>query len=427
MANDGSILGLLGSDDLAGFQNRVAQDNIFSTLAPAIQNTKFNTSTWSPTEQAGTSLLQSFLSTALGQIGRNQVSDQVAKVAQILPSLSSFGTDPRTVQAPEGVDQGAFDVLKATSILKQNQRKASLINELFTDPQKLAQISRTNPGVVNQLFGETGSSPIAEKTLPVEAAPVDPLSAALQTGKDSVQDKERAYFAQYVADGYTPSQAAQSAREKIAGEVKANKGSFDDVKAARDRAQRLQDIINTAESGLSTAGTTGPLNPLAHGLDYLQSFWNPDAAKRVAGDAVVDSIAPEIVKMGRSPGAVSDYESRMLINSGPSTRNTPEANQAVLQNFKAIAKIEAEHADFLETYRDINGGSTIGADKKWLQYKNAHPILTTDGDKVEINPNRPSWQEFFSSGGKSDIPKPAASSVSRDAALAELKRRGLIK
>jgi hypothetical protein len=140
MADPASLAALLGGDDLVAFEQRLRADNLLSQIAPAIGAVKFDRSTWSPGESFGTSLAQAFLSGAMGRIGSNQVGEQVGKVAEILPSLYA---DPLRAARPEGVDESAFNQLKAVSAVKQLQNRQlraqkveDLMYSLFGDRAK---------------------------------------------------------------------------------------------------------------------------------------------------------------------------------------------------------------------------------------------------------------------------------------------------
>lgn len=132
-----SLSQLLGLQDISQFQNSAAQGNVLLNLSPAVYGAKFDRSTWSPTESFATSFLQGVLGTALNQIGRQQVADQVSAVSKVLPALYR---DPSSVEVPEGVDESAFSILRnsaATSKiareLQREQTAQSLIQELFKE------------------------------------------------------------------------------------------------------------------------------------------------------------------------------------------------------------------------------------------------------------------------------------------------------
>lgn len=116
----------LGSDrDLSLFARDIAENDPYRIASAPILNAKLDMSTWSPATRLGVSFGQSFLGTLLNQIGRNQEANQLAKVADVLPTLYK---NPSSVDVPEGVDASAFGKLKN-----------SAIRDLFSQEQKLQQ------------------------------------------------------------------------------------------------------------------------------------------------------------------------------------------------------------------------------------------------------------------------------------------------
>lgn len=172
-----SLSQLLGLQDISQFQNSAAQGNVLLNLSPAVYGAKFDRSTWSPTESFATSFLQGVLGTALNQIGRQQVADQVSAVSKVLPALYR---DPSSVAVPEGVDENAFSILRnsaATSKiareLQREQTAQSLIQELFkekalTKMRAEAEVENAGPiakakkagelSAFDSVFGENSST-----------------------------------------------------------------------------------------------------------------------------------------------------------------------------------------------------------------------------------------------------------------------------
>lgn len=140
MADSSILATLLGNDELSGFRDEVARDNIFAQLAPAIGGVQFNRQGWSPGEQFGTSLAQAFLSTALGKIGQNQISSQVETAAALLPDLYSR---PDQVVMPEGINKSAFNILKGRAMLKARAAQA-------LEKERAKEMERT---LAQELFG----------------------------------------------------------------------------------------------------------------------------------------------------------------------------------------------------------------------------------------------------------------------------------
>lgn len=140
---------MLGLDELTAFQNQAAANNPLLSIAPAVGQARFDMRTWDPMAQLGTSFAQSFLSGALGAIGRNQVADQVRAVAPLLPQLYA---NPGSVSAPEGTDPAAFETLKSSAALRQLQRQ-SMIDQMWQE----ALMDGRKAALVEQIKAETGA------------------------------------------------------------------------------------------------------------------------------------------------------------------------------------------------------------------------------------------------------------------------------
>lgn len=230
--------------------------------------------------------------------------------------------------------------------------------------------------------------------------PTSPQPAKSESGlnfgqRESLQEKFNKRAMELRAMGLTPAQSAETARSELEGERKAAAGSFKTAEEARRKSQSLFDLATTAEAGVAGAGKTGPYNNiLSAGAQVAALLGSEDQSQKLAAQKYLDSIAPELVKMNRSPGAVSDYESKMYIGAGPNKMNTPEQNAVLIERMKDIARIEGDYADFLESYRD-QMGTTAGAGQLWQQYTRQFPLFVKQGDGIELNRSRPSWQEYF--------------------------------
>ena len=121
----------LDSNDLVGFANTVGQSNPFGIAGRSLGQAQFDMSTWSPATQGISSFGKAFLSGLMQNYAARDTASQLQSVVSALPALRS---DPMNVAIPEGVDSGAFNVLKGTSILKNQAletQKANAITELM--------------------------------------------------------------------------------------------------------------------------------------------------------------------------------------------------------------------------------------------------------------------------------------------------------
>lgn len=115
------LIGLLGSSDLNTFNQSVQQSDPYSMAGKGLASWNPDYSTWSPTAVGVSSFAKSFLSGLLQNYGQQRASDQLASVVNVLPQLKS---DPYATATPEGVDSGAFNVLRGSAILKKAQSDA---------------------------------------------------------------------------------------------------------------------------------------------------------------------------------------------------------------------------------------------------------------------------------------------------------------
>lgn len=430
MADPASLAALLGLSsttsgsrgpaDLDQFQRIVGENDYWKMAGNQLGGIKFDTSTWSPGETLGVSALQAFLGTALGAYGQHTEANQLASAASILPELYR---NPSSVSLPEDMDSEAFGALKLNAIKEQAVRanqiddaKTKLFAEVFTKNPALA--AKTMPEMVKK-FGIEIPGQKEEPVIPVSDVPSNPLAI----GRETTAKKFQQYFADNVANGVPATQAATAAKAQVDGEIKANSKSFDDAKAAREAGQKLLDLASTARAGMSQAGQTGSFNSLAHAWENVAStLGSTEATDQLSGDTTLNSIAPELVKMSRSPGAVSDYETKMFLGAGPNTTHTPESNAILAQKMEDLGKLNLDYADFLEAFRDANAGSTIGAGKKWEEYRRAFPIFKGNADKIELNSDRPSWQEYFAG-----ITSPQSTAPDLNSFIAEAKSKGWSK
>jgi len=180
-ASDAFISALLGgigggsktlTDDpaLDAFSRTAAENSIYNQIAGPLLSTKFNTSTWSPTETLGVSLGQSFLGGLLGNLGRQDVAKQYETAASILPDLYR---NPSSVSLPEGVDSEAFGALKLAALRDNAKRERQLqdsviANVMTRDPRYAALAPETAAKVGLSEIGKALSSQPETPAQPTE-------------------------------------------------------------------------------------------------------------------------------------------------------------------------------------------------------------------------------------------------------------------
>lgn len=387
-----------GADaDLAAFDRTITLNDPWRLAAAPVFGAKFDTSTWNPMQTLGVTAGQAFLGTMLNALGQRSEAQQLEKVAQVLPQLYS---NPSSVSVPEGVDPEAFGTLKLSALKNTADSQAKLFADVFSKNPALAVT--TMPELAAKFKIKVPDAPKPEPL--VEG--LEDTGPSLVNGKETTAKKVLKYAQAFMDGGMPATQAAVTARQQVEGEIKANTKTFDEAKAAREYGQKLLDLSNTANAGLTQAGTTGNFEALREMWDYVASTFDDKAQERRTGRQVLTSIAPEIVKMSRSPGAVSDFETKLYLGAGPGVNQTPETNAILAQKMADLGKLQLDYADFLDAYREQNAGSTLGAAKKWSEYRQAFPIFKGDTENIQLNTERPSWQEYF--GGQA-IPEAASS------------------
>ena len=245
------------------------------------------------------------------------------------------------------------------------------------------------------------STPLSKKILGVDIGPGAQLSESLtpteapKFGEYKPYSKRRnEIIKEGIGLGLTPNKASEEADKRLAQETSANKAILSKIEKSREEGSKLQALTATAEEGRAGAGETGgilagPRELASLAYQILPTAGGREEAQQRAATKLLDSIRPEIVKANRSPGAVSDFENKMIIGAGPSSANTPTENRVLIDRMKHAASLENEYADFLEQFMQ-DKGDAVGADKLWNEYKN--DVVFKGG---QYNPDRTSWEDYF--------------------------------
>jgi hypothetical protein len=413
----GKSASLTDDPALDAFSRTASENSIYNQIAKPLLGAKFNTSTWSPTESAAVSLGQAFLGGLLGKLGRDDVASQYESAASILPDLYR---NPSSISLPEGLDSEAFGALKLSALRENAKRdrqlQDSVIASVFTKDPRLSVLA---PDTANRIgLGELAAA-LNQPQEPVSptvtrAAEVGVLSGLADPTRESSVEKFKRITSDLISAGVPKEQAAVTAREQIAGEVKANASSFDAAKVARETANTIRGVADTAEAGISQLGQTGGFAQGNRAYDWIASnLGSEDANKRRTGRELLESIKPDIIKMSRTAGAgaMSDIEMKNYLSAGPSEDKSTETNYALIQKMKNVASINEDYADFIEAYKAANDGNIAGADRKWNDYKRTFPMFDKSGSEFVLNTNRPKWQDYFS--GKVN-PEDYKGSMSKD-------------
>lgn len=283
----------------------------------------------------------------------------------------------------------------AQKLVFSDPQKAQMLKRSGIDPYQLAGITPVQP---SGTFGNEQGSPLGMDSQPQSLFPD-------VAGTESLNNKYNRYVQEAIAQGATYSAARQQAKDLTEADRKALNGSVDKAAEARKYADELQALADTAKAGAAGAGATGGLfGGLRNTASWLVAPFSEDQSRKQTATALLDSIAPQIVKMNRSPGAVSDYETKLYLGAGPSHYQLPETNQLLSDKIANVADLNRQYADFLDAYK-AEKGTVFGADKLWQEYKHSYPTFISNQEtgNIEINKDRPSWQEWLmqSKGGGS--------------------------
>ena len=199
--------------------------------------------------------------------------------------------------------------------------------------------------------------------------------------------------------GMTANQALAYAEKNLTIDTTANKGAVERVNKSRERALLFDEITSTARAGVDAAGMTGgALGGLRERASRAAAVFSPEQQAKQDAVKLLDSVKPDIVKIGRSPGAVTEKENQILIGAGPSSSNTPSENEKIIRKMEVIGDLEQEYADFVESYI-TQKGSAVGADSLWIKYKEREVFK---GGRY--NENRVPIYDYLSNLTERDLP-----------------------
>ena len=327
MADD--YLSFLSPTDLSGFNQNVMANDPYGLIGKSLAQWQPNYSTFNAGESALTAFGKAFMGGLMQNYAQNRAADQITKVVDILPQLKS---NPMGVAAPEGVDLGAFNMLRGTAVLKNEQEKeilkskddnriAALLNSVLPDMVKGRTLSAKDALSIatskdpQKAFLDMGESLNNNARATPE---IFKNASPLATGGQATSEKLKAYYQEFLNNGMPPVQAASAAKQQIEGEVKANNKSFDEARVARETAQKLSAMAETATAGMARAGQTG--SELASLYEKTLATLAPvlpggqtEAIEQSTGDALLQSITPEAIATARPPGvgAMGDREMKV--------------------------------------------------------------------------------------------------------------------
>lgn len=235
---------------------------------------------------------------------------------------------------------------------------------------------------------------LAGQEAPAPAQPMAEPSAAglFPGGPESLQTKFQKTFEDMVNRGATPNAAVDTATALTAAERKANTDSVKQVTAAREQADKLLRLADTAQRGMEGAGATGGFFGGIRDLaSRAYATVNDEESTQRSFQALLDSVKPEVIGMARVPGAgaTSDFEARAYLGAGPSSDKTKAENEVLIKKLRSFGELQRDYADFLETYVEEKG-TTVGAKQLWDAYTKSNPLFDQQYNPMERAP----WRDW---------------------------------
>jgi hypothetical protein len=342
-------------------------------------------------QSLGVALGTGLTSALLAYQARKQADEEnMAMQPLILQALSAKNPEDvfKVTSAPGGSKLRDFALQTYLSKLEKQQAQEEAKQEVNRQIELAGIKENLYSPRVREVLG------IKEDVGTLPATPT-PTQESLFPG-ETLDEKRDKYIKQNIKIGMTPNKASEDADKRLRNETQSNKSVETKIQETRGKASIVSNLAAIASEGVAGAGSTGGPALYAGGRElasslyqYLPTEGGRQEAQQRASSRVLDSIRPEIVKAGRSPGAVTDFENKLLIGAGPASDKTPEENKALIKGMEQRAQLDSDYADFLETYLNQKGTS-VGADKLWNDYKKSEAF---PGGRY--NPDRASWQEYL--------------------------------
>lgn len=348
----------------------------------------------------GSILLQSLL----GYQARQEASRSTLELNTLANKMMTLGTpQARTDLIGSVADTGYQGRLSdlATALTAQEAVRKAKIDQAIAEKEAAAkfELGDTGMSLANEEIRREAAKAVAKNRALIaalgagvkgtgRAAAQEAATGALPptTYENELQAKRDALIMRAKEMGMTANQANTYADKVLAPQMAAVKKSQATINESRDRANKLLQVTTTARAGVEGAGMTGgALGPIREKASQLYAAVSPSEQEQRNYQAILDSVRPQIVNMLRSPGAVTDFETKLLMGAGPSSTNTPGENKALIQGMEAIAGLEADYADFMENYI-AQKGTSVGGDAVWRQYKDeqAFPTGTYNPRRLDV-------------------------------------------
>jgi hypothetical protein len=275
----------------------------------------------------------------------------------VADALQTFGGDPINPR----------DLARAQKIVDENVRLDQTSKRTSIAAQ-IAQTTRTKQEIDDHIRNGDINA-VVTKAMDV-GVPIDPKTSYRGLNKIEMAKKRESDL----------TESGKYIREKISPFTS---GIEDDIRDL-ERALKLNSEIST-------------------GYTYGIGMGIGDLAKLTSGDRAkineFDSLAALAAKQNRIPGDsnVSNLDVKMMQLGTFSSDKEPSTNKTLLEFKIAQRRRDAEFNKYMADYAAVNGAITPYAEAQWRRYLDANPITTRDDKgKVSINPNRMTYQQYFS-------------------------------
>ena len=275
----------------------------------------------------------------------------------VADALQTFGGDPLK---PKDLAR-AQKIVDDNVRLEQQSKSASIA-------QMVAQTKRTKQEIDDHIRNGDISA-VVSKALDV-GVPIDPKVSYVGLNKIEAAEKRK----------HDLNESGKYIRDKISPFTA---GIDDDIRDL-ERALKLN-------SEISTGYTYG----VGLGIGELAKLTSGDRAKINE----FDSLAALAAKQNRIPGDsnVSNLDVKMMQLGTFSSDKEPSTNKTLIEYKLAQRQRDKEYNKYMADYAAVNGAITPHAEAQWRRYLDSNPITTRDEKgKVSINPNRMTYQQYFS-------------------------------
>ena len=405
MASSELVAQILADQQGVGFSPR---ENVYGqiggTLASALPQL---VSPYASTKSnIATVLGGSLLAGLLGYQARQEAEERNKALMPVFTDVLGAGDMPALTAAISGVDPDIarkltpYVLQQATTLRAQEAAQAKALAEearkmrIFEQQQDIIQKGKLE--LAKNKFAARQEAEKAAKTKRREN-----LETLKETQRNadklnpnvlSLPEIEIAAFEKYSGMttpgqvGSMVKQATEIERKRALTELKAN----DEQNKLLDNLEKIIGQAEVAVRGAGETGGPGAINYARQLVKQYGQYFDKELEKQVASEANFRPIMAEMVKLLRSPGAVSNLEFTLLGGSGPSEKNRKKENLELLKQMKAHLKHVKRRSRFVEEYYrnmgHVNGVRDVLNlyEKNVTQGRNYIDLL--DADLPEIAP-----------------------------------------